>query len=119
MPNYYCEGFPQDQTYQYLTLAPGASGTIFLLDIPPKYFGFLERVANRWYNDTYLDWKIDGKLIERVRREFAIVGREPYILEPPFIIKKELRWLGKNDSSASVTLAVMCDGRLCRNPNLK
>lgn len=114
MPNYYCDNFPPDQLYQAKTLSAGEKATVFVLTVPPNYYGFLERIANRWYPDTLLEWRIDGKLIERVVREIAPLNQEPYYCRPAYLVHMKIEWIGQNDSATSKELAVFCDGRFCR-----
>ena len=110
--------FPPDLLYQYKEVAAGETETIWTMDLresdvlmAPYYVGVITLVANSWYDDTLLTWKIDtdGEATEPVRMvnrtvEEALGAMDtPLELKPRYIITHRCEWTAtNNDSTAHV-----------------
>lgn len=110
--------FPPDLLYQYKEVAAGETDTIWTMDLresnvlmAPYYVGVITLVANSWYDDTYLTWKIDadGEATEPVRTVNRTVEEAlgaidtPLELKPRYIITHRCEWTAtNNDTTAHV-----------------
>ena len=108
--------FPPDLLYQYKEVAAGETETIWTMDLresdvlmAPYYVGVITLVANSWYDDTLLTWKIDtdGEATEPVRMvnrtvEEALGAMDtPLELKPRYIITHKCEWTATNNDSAA------------------
>jgi len=95
--------------YQFATVAAGESGTVFLLKVPSGHRAYIQRTANNWFQNTYLNWKVDGELVEKVERMIAPTPA-PKPESPPIIAVDSIEWIAFNNSDSSHTFEVLQDG---------
>lgn len=105
-----CIDFPNP--YQYLQVNVGETKEVWRMDVNAGYAAFIERLACDWFATTYINFIVDGKLIEKVLREIPINDPEP--VEPPIVAVKQIRWIAHNESSLNHEFGVLTKGRLCR-----
>ena len=95
--------------FQYLEIAAGESGTVLLIKVPSGCKGYIQRTANNWFPSTYLDWLVDGELIEKVERMIAPTPA-PRSETPPIKVVGKIEWIAHNNSDSSQIFAVLQDG---------
>jgi len=110
-------------TYQYKEVAAGASDTIFRIDIPVGYVGFVDKIATTFYKDTYIELKIDDEIAETFKREIEVVDTnrnflaevanidEPREYDPPFLVTYKVEFIAHNNDTTSHIFEVFCDGK--------
>jgi len=92
-------------------IAAGGYDTIFYFEIPPGYVAFLWYLYAEWYYDTYLVMKIDGEIVETIRRQIGEVNK-PFKFHKPYLITRDIEFIGYNNSDESHTFEVLCDGEV-------
>ena len=99
--------------HQYKKVAANSSDTVFLYEIPDEYIGFLSDLGVLWPEnaDCYLAWIIDGVELELVDRPIAKIG-EPKKLDPPYLVKDYIKFVGYNQSPSPQVFGVLADGLL-------
>lgn len=107
-------GFPAgskfDEPYQYKTVKAGERGTVYSRLIPGDYVGLISQLALSWYDQTHLDWIVDGVLLERFLR--SIPFTTPKEFDPPIKAKDHIRFIAVNKDTTDHSFGVLCDGRL-------
>ena len=100
------------EPYQYAAIADGTSGRVYFMQIPAGCVAFIEQVANNWFADTYLDWKIDGEKVEpQIQRAIAAINN-PKDYKPPILAKNTIEWVAYNNSGTDRVFEVLCDGAI-------
>lgn len=95
--------------YQYATVAAGETKTVFLINVPAGHKAYIQRTGNNWFSSTYLEWKVDDELIEKVQRVIAaVVAAKPE--NPPIVAVNKIEWIAVNNSSSSQVFEVLQDG---------
>jgi len=92
-------------TTQSATLAPHSEGRIFYGEMPAEHVGFLSKLISNQYPGVVWSWYIDGELIEENIE--SIVGD---VYDPPYVVKRGLEVVARNDSEMEILLEVICDG---------
>ena len=95
--------------YQYTTVVAGETKTVFLINVPNGHKAFIQRTANNWFQNTYLEWKIDDEIIEKVERQIAPVNF-PRQEIPPLIAKNKIEWIAVNNGDSSYIFEVLQEG---------
>jgi histidinol dehydrogenase len=102
--------FPSNQRYQYKTVEPGKTETVFKLDIPADKVGIITEVGNSWYPNTYLMWMVDGAgRVEKVERQIADVS-SPKTYERGIVAFVSIEWEATNNDTQAHVFEVLCDG---------
>ena len=96
--------------YQYATIPAGSSQTLYLLE-PEPYIAFIRYVANSWYPNTYLEWRIDNEVVERIERQIA-PANAPLKLERPYVCRYKMEVVAYNNDSVSHSFYFLGDGDL-------
>lgn len=105
------KAFPEP--YQYKTdVAPGESVTIYLLKMFSTYAGFIENIACSWWENTYYEFRIDGRLEEKIER--SIPFATPYKYDTPLIVEKKVEWIFVNNGTVPRDPDVLCQGTIAR-----
>jgi len=96
------------KTHQYAQVNPGEKKKIFEFKIPSGYVGFIYKVAHSWYPDTYLLFRVDGELVEKI--EYAREISNPIKYDPPIVVKYSIEVWAVNNSSESHYFEFWIDG---------
>ncbi len=99
--------------YQYKKVEAGKSAVVYKFELPSDYVGFIYDLTVAWYHDTYLDWEIDGDLVEKIEREIGIFTR-PKLFDPPYFVEDLIEFTAYNNSTEDYRFRVLCDGLLIR-----
>lgn len=93
-----------------LTLGPGQSGTVYDLRVPPGWVAFVERVANVYYEDTWYEFRVDGKQVGG--KIDYVLGHinDPLVYDPPILARKQVLWVGHNGGDETQVFEVLTDG---------
>lgn len=113
MSIYFTQFYNPYQPETPFEIKPGASGVIYEFELPPEFVGFIYKLASAWYANTYIDWEIDGNLIERLKRKIGDI-KDPEVFNPPIFVREKIKFTAYNDDSASHSFWVLCDGLLRR-----
>lgn len=99
------------QPYQYKQVNTMTSDIIYSLELLSNEVGFIEFVANSWYEDTSLLFLVDGENVEfpRIERQIAPIN-EPLKYDPPILFKDKIEWHAENNSGTDHVFEVYCDG---------
>lgn len=108
-PNLECLEFPN--SFQYVLVASGQTKELFYLPINGGYVGFIDRIACDWFENTVLEFIIDG-IPKRIEYEIQI--NKPYVYEPPLVARRFIRWRAINNDTKDHYFGILCDGRLCK-----
>jgi len=102
--------FKKDLQYQYATISAGGSGRIWYMvnPQPDALIGIIVQVGNSWFENTHLDWLIDGepKKVEYVIGQ--IDNPKEYLRGIPF--ERDVEWVAYNSDDVAHTFEVLCDG---------
>lgn len=105
-------GFPRP--YQTLTVPAETTKKVYYFKIPKGYVGFIQRIANNYYPDTYLYWYIDGRLVITPYIEYQIAFvNNPLQLQPWRRVHGDVRWDVENRGVVDRDFEVLCDGIYC------
>jgi len=78
---------------------------IINIKVPEGHILFLQLLEiDKWYPDTEYQVFIDGEFVYSYKRE----GR--YLYDPPYVVKRELRIVGINNSNEELPMGVFIDG---------
>lgn len=99
--------------HQYMEVPAGDSATVFLYEIPDDYVGFLSELGVLWpeNSDCYFAWIIDGVELESIDRYIGKIS-DPKKLDPPYVVKDYIKFVGYNESSSPQVFGVAIDGLL-------
>ncbi|RLF35611.1 MAG: hypothetical protein DRM99_04285 [Thermoplasmata archaeon] len=96
--------------HQYKTISSGESGTVFYLKIPESCVGFIRKMANTFYRDTYYQLIIDGEIVEnKIERTVGEIDN-PVAINPPILVRNYIKVIGVNNSDCPVTFEFLIDG---------
>ena len=95
--------------YQFATVAAGESGTVFSMNVPKGNKAFIKNTGNSWFIKTYLNWRVDGELVEKVERRIASVN-SPRGETPPIIAIGTIEWVAVNNDAYPHVFEVLQDG---------
>ena len=108
---------------QQIQVGAGTSKVIYEFDLRSlcsDYIGFIERLAVAWYPDTYIDWEIDGELVEQIKRSIGWTGdpdepfMNPELFNPPYFVREKIKFTAYNNDTKARYFEVFCDGILRR-----
>lgn len=102
--------------YQYVTVAAGETKTVFILNVPHGHRAYIQRTANNMFSNSFLEWKVDGELVEKVERQIAPVN-SPKPETPPIIALAKIEWIAINNSDSSHIFEVLQEGIFQRIDN--
>lgn len=105
-------GLKFDDPYQYKTVKAGETATVYSRRVLGKYVGHITQLSLAWYSSTYVDWIVDGVLLERFQR--AIPFTTPKEFNPPITVKKKIDFIAYNGDTSDHAFGVLCDGFLKR-----
>jgi hypothetical protein len=98
------------KVHQYKEIAAGESGRVYYLKIPDSCVGFIQQVANNYFDNTYLVWKIDGATVEnKIERMIGKINN-PKEFNPPFLVQDKIEFWAYNNDTIAHTFEVVCDG---------
>lgn len=98
--------------YQTKTIPANGKGIVYEMRVDAGMTAFISAVANNWFQDTFLVWRVDGMPVEsKIAREIAPVNA-PRIFDPPILAHSTVQWEAFNNSSSEVTFEVLCDGTM-------
>jgi len=95
-------------TYQYSEVDSSQKKTIFTFKLPSGYVGFLYKIANSWYPNTYLLLRIDGELFEKI--EYTREITNPLTYDPPIVFKYGIEVTAVNNDSSKHYFEFWIDG---------
>ncbi|MCK5615619.1 hypothetical protein KAR91_77860 [Candidatus Pacearchaeota archaeon] len=99
------------KSYQFKTVKAGGKDTIFLINIPQDEVGIITTVANSWFIDTSLEWKVDDRLVEHVPIQRVVAPlNNPLQVRIP--VEDTIEWIANNDSTNDHVFEVVCNGFL-------
>jgi len=88
-----------------ITIDPKSQADIIRIKVPEGYTLYLYLlIIDKWYPDTEYVVYIDGEEVYRYRRQ------DKFVYDPPYIVKKELRVVGVNNSNEPLPFGVFVDG---------
>ena len=96
------------KTYNHVLVSSGQKVKIFDFKIPSGYVGFIYKIANSWYPDTYLLFKVDGELVEKLEMKRDITN--PLEYKPPIVVKYSIEVWAINNSSEDHYFEFWIDG---------
>lgn len=96
---------------QSATIAAGASGRVYLYEIPVPYVGFLTHLYCSFFANTYIEMRIDGHLSETFREQVGDI-EDPFEYDPPYLITRDIEFIGYNNDSSSHVFEIKCDGKI-------
>ena len=73
---------------------------------------FINKISVDWFAACYWEWKVDGRLVDRIERTISI--SEPDEYNPPIVAKHWIKWTYFNESDTDRRVGVLCDGVLSR-----
>lgn len=100
------------EAYRTLTVAPGSNGIVWEERFTPGFPGFIDKIGIDWYRDTWYDFIIDGRSVEKIVRTIEVTTPDEY--NPPFVSTKRVRFVFHNESSDSLDAGVLCSGYRAR-----
>ncbi len=110
MGEIFCIPFPNPYVGNQ-QVGPGEIKEVWRLDVNGGYAGFVEQVSCDWFANTYIEFIIDGVLIEKIQRDIPINRPEPY--NPPLVAVKSIRFVVHNESLLDHAFGILTKGRLC------
>jgi len=102
-----------NQPYRFRTLQPGEKVIIWEEPITGDYLGFIDNIGNNWFPYTYIDFIVDGELIERIQKvtgELEGYAFQTRPVNPPIVAKKFIRWIAVNQDVDAHVFEVYCGG---------
>jgi hypothetical protein len=109
------EAFPEPYRYVKEGVDPGENAVVFYLTIPRGSVGFISKVAIDVYSDTYVEFRIDGRLVENTRRTvLEVESFTPETYDPPLVVEKWVKFTFFNNSTATVYPGVLCNGEIVK-----
>ena len=112
------ESIPFPDPRRNAAVDAGADLVIWQEYMTGGFIGFLERLSVSrgdnllGCNNTWVDFRIDGTLIERVQREIS--ENMPDIYKPEMVVRKKIEFRAHNGDTAAHQFEVIAQGRLCR-----
>jgi len=96
------------KTYFSSKVSAGETAELVNVKIPKPYVGFIYKIANSWYPNTFLKFIIDGELVEilKMRRDIT----NPLEYEPPIVVKHSIKVIVVNNSSEDHYFEFWVDG---------
>lgn len=121
--SFYIVPFEAGRKYQFVEIAPGATGIIFAFrNWGQDFRAFIERVGfgpdTLPFGDVLFLWEIDGETIERFNYQLASV-KKPKQFDEPYIARREIVWRGINNDVNPHIFEVLCDGKLVMTPKAR
>jgi hypothetical protein len=96
--------------HQHKLVKSKSSDVVFEFKIPKGHVGFINKVANSWYPNTYLEFIVDWEVV-KVEREIAPINK-PEEFDPPILVRNFVRWVAYNNDTSDHYFEVFCDGVL-------
>jgi hypothetical protein len=97
--------------YQHKVVESKKSETVYYQRIPEGMVGFIQRVGNNAFEDAYLVWRVDGRIVISPNIDYQIAPcNTPKLIEPWLRVNNEILWTGTNNSQKSCHFEVVCDG---------
>jgi hypothetical protein len=99
------------KSYQFKNVPSGKKDTVFSLNIPQDTVGIITTVANSWFVNTSLEWKVDDRLVEHVAIQ-RVVAPLSNPLQVRIPVEDTIEWTAINDSTDDHVFEVVCNGFL-------
>ncbi|MHA1827063.1 MAG: hypothetical protein ACTSX6_00295 [Candidatus Heimdallarchaeaceae archaeon] len=99
-----------ERPHRYKLIPAGSSDTVFYMEIPQGTVGFIEKIANILYKNTYYIFKVDNHE-EKVERQIGTMDN-PATINPPILAKYKIEVIGYNNSLEDYIFECIIDGRL-------
>lgn len=112
------ERVPWPTPRRHVTIPAGEDKIVFEDHMTGEFVGFIDRISvSRGDNElgcdnTWVDWKVDGVLIERIKREISL--NLPDKFDPPHVVRKKTVFTAHNGDSSDHEFEVVVQGQLCR-----
>lgn len=101
------------EPYRYVSVPPGEHAVVWYLSIPRGCAAFIRKVAVDTYSDTYTNWEVDGRLVEKIMRTVLwTTSFVPEEFNPPYIARRWIKFTFFNNSELTLTPGVLCNGEL-------
>jgi len=95
--------------YQYLEIEAGKSGTVFSLELPVGYVGFITEMYINWFPNTYSYLYIDNFREMKIERIIGdISSPKPY--SPPILVRRKIELISYNNDSYTHYFDAIIDG---------
>ena len=113
---------PLTQTPLVTVLVPaGSEVNVYHVNVPRSYAGVITDIGNTMYTPVdangnqlfYIDFTIDGDLVERVKRIIANPN-SPLMLAQPYLATDNINWRAHNGTQQDMTVEVYCNGFMQR-----
>jgi len=95
--------------YQYLEIEAGERGTVFSLELPVGYVGFITEMYISWFPNTTVELKIDNFTELSLTRPIGEV-EEPKKYEPPIIVHRKIEVVATNNSLLKYFFEALING---------
>jgi len=95
--------------YQYLEIEAGESGTVFSLELPVGYVGFITEMYIIRFHNTTVELKIDNFTELSLTRTIGKI-EEPKKYEPPIIVHRKIEVVATNNSSLKYYFEALING---------
>lgn len=101
------------QPREPLRVEPGQSKVVYEFELPSDYVGFIYDLATVRYPNTYIDWEINGEVVERLHRQVGEFER-PKVYDPPYFVREKIRFIAYNNDTSAHDFEVLCNGLLIK-----
>ena len=100
--------------YHHIIVPAGGNAVIYDLR-PEPYIAFIRYVANSWYPHTYLEWRIDNELIERIERQIGSADN-PHEFRPEYVVQNSCTVRVFNNDTVTHSFWIVMDGSILLIP---
>jgi len=101
--------------YRHQEVATGESAIIWEMNVSGGYVGFIKTVFIRFFDDTYLEFKVDGVHVEGSKIEHDLGSLDsPVKFDPPLVAHNTIRVVAFNNSSATIDFEAKITGILAK-----
>jgi hypothetical protein len=103
---------PFPSPYQHKVVEAGEKDvTVYEFVVPVGMVAFIQRVGNNAFEDAYLVWRIDGRIVISPNIDYQIAPcNTPKLIEPWLRVNEQILWTATNNSEKSCHFEVLCDG---------
>jgi len=95
--------------YQYLEIEAGKSGTVFSLELPVGYVGFITEMYINWFPNTTVELRLDNFTEMSLTRVIGEIEK-PLRYEPPVIVHRKIEVVATNNSSSTHFFEALING---------
>lgn len=112
---------PFPDPYQHKVVTAGQKNiTVYSFKVPEGMVGFIQRVGNNAFENAYLIWRVDGRVIISPWIDYQIAPcNMPKPVTPWLRVNEEILWTGTNNNeNLACDMEVMVDGFYTRKEDV-